>query len=74
MPILTDKILMEYADRALEASRLGRNSVQTTRDLVFAEMLAGLEARDDAMRLDRQGQIAWKATTQLRGHLPFDEP
>ena len=29
-----DKILAEYADQAYETARLGRNGVQTTRDLV----------------------------------------
>ena len=40
MPFLMDKILTEYADQAYDASRLGRNGVHTTRQLVSAEMLA----------------------------------
>ena len=70
MQILMDKILSEYADQAFEASRLRRNGVQTTRDLVSAEMLAELEATGDAMRfVDGEGQVAWKATPRLCDHL-----
>ena len=70
MPILMDKILREYADQAYEAARLGRNGVHTTRDRVSAEMLAELEAAGDAMRyVNSRGQIAWKATPQLRDYL-----
>jgi len=70
MPILMDKILMEYADQAYETARLGRSEVHATRDRVFAEMLAELEAAGDAMRLvDCRGQIAWKATPQLHDYL-----
>ena len=65
-----DKILAEYADQAFETARLRRNGVQTARDRVFAEMLAELEAAGDAMRfLNSDGQIAWKATPQLRDYL-----
>jgi len=67
MPILMDTILMEYADQAYDATCLGRNGVHTARDLVFAEMLAELEASGDAMRfVDANGRIAWKATPNLR--------
>jgi hypothetical protein len=70
MPILMNKILQEVADQAYEAARLGRIGVQTDRDLVSAAMLAELEARGDAMRfVDAQGQIAWKATPNLRDYL-----
>ena len=70
MLFLMDTILMEYADRALEASRLGRTSVHTTRYLAFSEMLAQLEASGDAMRfVDTNGRIAWKATPNLREYL-----
>jgi hypothetical protein len=65
-----DKILTEYADKAFETARLRRNGVLATRDLVSAEMLAELEAIGDAMRyLNSDGQIAWKATPQLRDYL-----
>jgi len=51
MPILMDKVLTEYADQAfVAAARLRRNAVHTTRDRVFAKMLAELEAAGDAMR------------------------
>ncbi len=65
-----DKILTEHADQPFEAARLRRNGVHTSRDLVSAEMLAELEANGDAMRyLNSDGQIAWKATPQLRDYL-----
>ena len=70
MPILMDKILSECADQAYETARLGRNGVQAPPNLVRRKMLDELEAAGDAMRyLDRRGQIAWKATPQLRDYL-----
>ena len=70
MPILMDKTLMEYADQAYEAARLRRNGVHTPRGRVSAEMLIELEAAGDAMRyVNCHGQIAWKATPQLRNYL-----
>jgi hypothetical protein len=70
MPILMDTILTEYANQAFEASRLRRNGVNTTPDLVSAEMLVDLEASGDAMRfVDADGRIAWKATPRLCDHL-----
>jgi hypothetical protein len=66
MPILMGQILTEYAVQAYETTRLRRNGVLTTRDLVSAKMLAELEATGEAMRyLDCDGQIAWKATPSL---------
>ena len=70
MPILMDTILMEYADQALDAARLGRNGVHKARDLIFSEMLAQLEASGDAMRyVNSHGRIGWKATPSLRQYL-----
>ena len=70
MPILMDKILTEYADRAFEVARLGRNGVHTPRDLVRRKMLAELEVTGYAMRyVNSHGRIAWKATPQLRDYL-----
>ena len=70
MQIRMDKILTEYADQAYETARLGRNGVHRPRDRVSAEMLIELEATGDAMRyVDCRGQIAWKATPQLRNYL-----
>ncbi len=70
MPILMDQILTEYADQAFETARLRRNGVQTARDRAFAKMLAELEAAGDAMRyVNSHGEIAWKATPQLRNYL-----
>jgi hypothetical protein len=70
MRILMDETLTEYADQAYETARLRRNGVRPTRDLVFAEMLAELEASGDAMRfINAQGRIAWKATPSLFQYL-----
>ena len=70
MPILMDQFLTEYADHAYEAARLGRNGVHPARDRVSAGMLIELEAAGDAMRyVNPRGQIAWKATPQLRNYL-----
>jgi len=58
-----DEILQEVADRAYELARLGRNGVLPARDVVFAKMLAELDAAGDAMRyVNSRSQIAWKAT------------
>ena len=70
MEILMDKILRECADQAYEAARLGRNGIRPARDRVSAAMLIELEAVGDAMRyVNPRGQIAWKATRQLRDYL-----
>ena len=70
MQIRMDKILRECADNAYETARLGRNGVRTPRDRVSAEMLIELEAAGEAMRyVNPRGQIAWKATPQLRNYL-----
>jgi hypothetical protein len=49
MPILMDRTLTEYADQALAAIRLRRNSVHTARALTSAELLFLLETAGDAM-------------------------
>ena len=70
MPMLMDEILTELADQAYQPRRLRRNGVQTTRDLVSAEMLGDFEASGDAMRfVDAEGRIAWKATPSLFQYL-----
>ena len=67
---LMDRILSDYADQAYETASLRRNGVHTTRDRVFAEVLAELEAAGDAMRyVNSHGQIAWKATPSLCQYL-----
>ena len=67
---LMDKILREAADRACEIARLRRNGARATHDLVLSAMLADFEASGNAMRhVNSRGQIAWKATSQLRDHL-----
>jgi hypothetical protein len=70
VPILTYKILKEYADQACEAACLRRNGAHTTCDRDFAEVLAILEASGDAMRfVDANGRISWKATPSLCRYL-----
>jgi uncharacterized protein with HEPN domain len=70
MKVALDEILTEYADQAVETARLRRNGVHTARELVSATMLVELEAIGEAMRyLNSDGQIAWKATPQLRDYL-----
>jgi hypothetical protein len=70
MQILMDKILRDLVDQAPEAARLRRNGVHSTRDLVFSEMVAQLEAAGDAMRfVDGNGRIAWRATPNLCQYL-----
>jgi hypothetical protein len=70
MKITMDKILAEYADQAYETARLGRNGVHATRDQALNQVLVELEAAGDAMRyVNPRGQIAWKATPQLRNYL-----
>ena len=70
MPILMDKTLREYADQAHETARLGRDGIHPAHDRVSKEMLIELEATGCAMRYaNSRGQIAWKATPQLRSYL-----
>ena len=70
MKIRMDKILREIADQAYYAARLRRNGAHTTRDRVFAEVLAELEGNGDAMRfVNAEGRVAWKATPRLRDYL-----
>jgi hypothetical protein len=57
---MMDKILQEATDQAYEAARLRRNSVRPTRDLVFAEMLADLEASG-------MQYVSWMARAGLPG-------
>jgi hypothetical protein len=70
MLILMDQILTDYADQAYEAARLRRNGARTAHDWVSTAVLTELEATGDAMRfVNGKGQIAWKATPQLRDYL-----
>jgi hypothetical protein len=67
MTIQMDKILRDIVEEAYEEARLGRIGGFPDRDVVFAEALADLESQGDAMRyVDSKGQIAWKATPDLR--------
>jgi hypothetical protein len=70
MKFLMDKILREIVEQVYEEARLGRIGGFPDRDVVFAEVLADLESGGDAMRyLNSKGQIAWKATPDLRDYL-----
>lgn len=65
-----DKIIRELVEEAWEWARLGRTRDSVDRDKVFAEVLADLESQGDAMRyVNSEGQIAWKATPDLRDYL-----
>lgn len=67
MPIPMEENIADYADQTYDATRLGRNRVETTQNTDVEEMLAELEASGDAMRfVDPNGRIAWKATPRLR--------
>ena len=65
-----DKIVRELVEEAWEWARLGRDRDFVDQDRVFSETLADLESSGDAMRyLNSKGQIAWKATPNLRDYL-----
>jgi hypothetical protein len=65
-----DKILWEIVDQAYEEAHLGRIGDFPSRNVVFGEILADLESDGDAMRyVNSMGQIAWKATPDLRDYL-----
>jgi hypothetical protein len=70
MKFLMDKIIRELVEEAWEWAHLGRIGGFPDRDVVFAEALADLESDGDAMRyVNSKGQIAWKATPDLRDYL-----
>jgi hypothetical protein len=70
MKFRVDKIIRELVEESWEWARLGRSRDFVDRDQVFAEALAELESRGDAMRfLDSKGRIAWKATPNLRDYI-----
>ena len=65
-----DKIIRELVEEAWEWARLGRTRDFVDRDEVFAETLVELESQGDAMRyVNSKGQIAWKATPELKDYL-----
>jgi hypothetical protein len=70
MKFRMDNIIRELVEEAWEWARIGRTREFGGRNEVFAETLVELESEGDAMRfLDSKGQIAWKATPELKGHL-----
>lgn len=70
MKTLMDKTLREYIEDAYEWPRLRRIGDFPDREAVFAEILANLESDGEAMRyINSEGQIAWKATPDLRDYL-----
>jgi hypothetical protein len=70
MQLILDNLLGESVERACEGARLGRTGDFLDRAVLLIEILYEFEAGGDAMRyLDSDGQIAWKATPQLRDYL-----
>jgi alkylation response protein AidB-like acyl-CoA dehydrogenase len=65
-----DEILRDCIEGACHWSRLGRIDGSIDDNSHFASVLAELEAEGDAMRyVTSQGNIAWRATPQLRDYL-----
>jgi hypothetical protein len=72
MKFRMDKIVRELVEEAWEWARLGRDREFVDRDRVFAEAICELETQGDAMRyVNSKGQIAWKATPNLRDYLNY---
>jgi hypothetical protein len=70
MKFRLDKIVRELVEESWEWARLGRGRDFVDRDRVFSETLANLESSGDAMRfVNSKGQIAWKATPDLRDYI-----
>jgi hypothetical protein len=70
MKFLMDRIVRELVDEAWEWAHLGRDREFVDKDRVFAETLIELESQGDAMRyVNSKGQIAWKATPELKDYL-----
>jgi hypothetical protein len=70
MKFRMDKIIRELVEEAWEWARIGRDRDPMDKSRVFSETLADLESSGDAMRyLNSEGQIAWKATPDLRDYL-----
>jgi hypothetical protein len=70
MKFRMDKIVRELVEEAWEWARIGRDRDPMDKSRVFSETLADLESSGDAMRyLNSKGQIAWKATPDLRDYL-----
>ena len=65
-----DEILRDCVERACHWNRLGRIDGSMDDNSLLASVLAELEAEGDAMRyMNSKGQIAWRATPQLRDYL-----
>jgi hypothetical protein len=70
MNILMDKTLRDFIEDIHEWDHLGRTDEFRHQKAVFAEILCDLESSGYAMRhLDSKGQIAWRATPDLRSYL-----
>ena len=68
--MILDNMLSESVERACEGARLGRTGDFLDRADLFVEILYEFEADGSAMRfVNGKGQIAWKATPQLRSYL-----
>jgi hypothetical protein len=65
-----DKIVRELVEERWDWGHLGRTREFGGRDSVFSETLVELESQGNAMRyLNSKGQVAWKATPELRSYL-----
>jgi hypothetical protein len=70
MKIRMDKIVRELVEESWEWARIGRDRDFVDKDRVFSEALIQLESGGDAMRyVNSKGQIAWKATPELKDYL-----
>lgn len=70
MKVHIRKSFRTYLEDALCRARLRRNDGGQKSDAVLAKLLVTAEAAGDAMRyLDGKGQIAWRATPELRAYL-----
>jgi hypothetical protein len=70
MKFRMDKIIRELVEESWEWARLGRDRDFVDKDRVFSEALIQLESGGDAMRyVNSKGQIAWKATPELKDYL-----
>jgi hypothetical protein len=70
MKFRMDKIVREIVQECWEWDRLRRDRDPLDKNHVFSDVLIQMESEGDAMRyLDSKGDIAWKATPDLRDYL-----
>jgi hypothetical protein len=65
-----DKALRECVQIEFDRAHLGRKRPFEEQATLLADILAEYEAAGDAIRyLDRNGELAWRATPRLQNHL-----